>query len=147
MVFELSITNKDKGEIDEDQLVDRIAQFKEKKLDLIVTQKPMFFEKAQLIRNSCFAIGYDTFIRLIDKKYYNNETSILLSELIHQKQIIGTTFAVGGRLNPRSNNFEKLCNCHFKTIMLSQIGTSGQDDTQECSQPDQKVENFTSQIE
>ena len=50
---------------------DRARQFK--KLNLLITSAPLFSEKANLFPNSTFVIGYDTAVRLIDRKYYNDD--------------------------------------------------------------------------
>ena len=126
MVFELSINNKDKGSIDEEQLISRIAPYKHRNLNLIVTQVPMFFEKAKLIRNSCFAIGYDTYVRLLNLKYYKNDIKYLIQELQDQQQNIGTTFAVAGRLNATTKTFEHIQDSMVEKIITDQIGEKNQ---------------------
>lgn len=41
-------------------------------LDIIISNKPLFKDKNIFLKNGAFAIGADTYKRLIDVKYYNN---------------------------------------------------------------------------
>ena len=54
-----------------------------------------------------FVLGYDTFVRLLDLKYYENSPEKLLS-ILKQLDEIGTKFAIGGRLNAKTQLFEML---------------------------------------
>jgi len=45
-----------------------------------------------------FALGYDTFVRLLDLKYYD-ESSDKLLEILKMLDDVGTKFLVAGRLN------------------------------------------------
>ena len=86
MICELSITNADKGAINEQNIINRINQFRDKKLDLVITTVGLFFDKAEFIRNSSFVIGYDTYIRVINKKYYNNDIMQMLDKFKYQSE-------------------------------------------------------------
>ena len=90
-------------------------------MDLIVTHVPMFFEKAKILQNSCFALGFDTFTRLINLKYYGGDLQILLRLLTEQKNQYGTSFIVGGRLCPVSKTFQKLEESVFESMMMAHI--------------------------
>ena len=37
---------------------------------LLLTKEPLFMRKAEIIRDSCFVLGFDTYIRLLNPKYY-----------------------------------------------------------------------------
>lgn len=54
-----------------------------------------------------FVLGYDTFVRLLDLKYYENSQEKLLS-ILRSLQEVGTKFAIGGRLNTKTSLFEVL---------------------------------------
>lgn len=52
-------------------------------------------------------LGYDTFVRLLDVKYYENSHEKLLS-VLKMFDDVSTKFFVGGRLNPTTHFFEYL---------------------------------------
>ena len=61
-------------------------------------QAPLFTQKADLLRESLFVVGYDTVLRLVRPDYYGDETAMLLQ--------VGGGWAAGGlvtklRLGPR----------------------------------------------
>ena len=70
-LYELSINNADKGQICVDSLMERVKQFHDS--ELVITVSPLFVQKALLFQNSNFVIGYDTYIRLVDAKYYTDK--------------------------------------------------------------------------
>ena len=39
---------------------------------MALTNAPLFSDKAPLFRESVFVIGYDTYIRVVDLKYYSH---------------------------------------------------------------------------
>ena len=52
----------------------------------MVTCEPLFFNKANnFFRNSCFTTGYDTFVRIIDKNYYEGKKISLLIKLLEEQ--------------------------------------------------------------
>ena len=69
-LFEISIFNVDKSQIDFFDLNERIKQFRSIG-KLIITNSPTFTEKSSIFKKSIFVVGYDTALRLIDKKYYS----------------------------------------------------------------------------
>lgn len=69
--FELSVFNVDKPPLSDEAILDRAAQFAGK-YGCIFTNAPTFIMKARLQPNTTFVLGYDTAIRLIMKKYYND---------------------------------------------------------------------------
>lgn len=62
----------------------------------LLTQAPLYVEKARLFARSTFVVGYDTAIRLVMPKYYGGRTRMLLqlAALRHR----GCQFLVAGRL-------------------------------------------------
>lgn len=71
-LFELSLHNADKGGISEEAINKRIEQFTSRNMELALTNAPLFIQKAALFPDSVFLIGFDTYIRIIDTKYYND---------------------------------------------------------------------------
>lgn len=81
IIYELAIVNADKGPIDEDIIVRRAEQFEKAGMNLLLTSQPFFYRKALMIPNQHFVLGYDTFTRLLDLKYYDHSTEKLLQIL------------------------------------------------------------------
>jgi len=93
--FELAISNADKGLLSLPEIERRVAQFIAAQLPVVITQAPLFTQKADLFPKSKFVVGYDTSARLVQEKYYGDETAMLLqfAKLSHQ----GCGFLVAGR--------------------------------------------------
>ena len=93
--FELSVGNADKGLLPLAEVERRVAQFVAAGLPVVVTQAPLFTQKADLFPGSTFVVGYDTAERLVQERYYGAETAMLLqfARLAHQ----GCGFLVAGR--------------------------------------------------
>jgi hypothetical protein len=93
--FELAISNADKGLLPLPEIERRVAQFIAAQLPVVITQAPLFTQKADLFPKSKFVVGYDTAARLVQEKYYGSETAMLLqfAKLAHQ----GCGFLVAGR--------------------------------------------------
>lgn len=111
-MYELSIGNADKvhmhvatcrsrrgsqGFLPEDEILRRVRQFEDAGLPVVVTQAPLFTQKAELFPKSVFAVGYDTAVRLVKPEYYGDETAMLLqfAKLVYR----GCSFLVGGRVD------------------------------------------------
>ena len=71
-LFEISIKNVDKSKINFNDLINRINQFKSLG-KLVVTNSAKFEEKSNIFKKSIFVIGYDTALRLVDDKYYDDD--------------------------------------------------------------------------
>ena len=72
--------NVDKSQINFFDLTKRIKQFKSNG-KLIITNSPTFKEKSSLFKKSIFVVGYDTALRLLDKKYYPYEINDAYNEI------------------------------------------------------------------
>ena len=68
VVFELTVRNADKPPLSRDEVDRRRRQFSTD--SLLITNQPTFVEKARVIGNVVFVIGFDTAIRIIDPKFY-----------------------------------------------------------------------------
>ena len=71
-LYEISIKNVDKSKINFNDLINRINQFKSLG-KLVVTNSAKFEEKSNIFKKSIFVIGYDTALRLVDDKYYDDD--------------------------------------------------------------------------
>ncbi|CDW89124.1 uncharacterized protein loc101305073 [Stylonychia lemnae] len=115
IIYEISALNIDKGEIDEKSINDRIEQFDKPDMNVLVTKEPYFYKKALMIPNSAFVVGYDTYIRLIDIKYYMYSIQELERVLSIFKNT-GTSILVAGRLNQSTNLFEYLDELSIRSV-------------------------------
>ena len=102
-IFEISATNVDKASLSVNEVSDRARQFR--KFNLLITSAPLFSEKAKLFPDSTFVIGYDTAVRLIDKKYYNDD-EITMYRALETIDYHNCSFLVAGRLI--NNTFSNL---------------------------------------
>jgi hypothetical protein len=66
VLFEMSVTNPDKLPLDYIEINRRVAQFND---CLVLTNAPLFVDKAKLFRHRTFIVGIDTWERIIDPKY------------------------------------------------------------------------------
>jgi hypothetical protein len=99
--------NADKGPIDEEIILRRAQQFEKAGLNLLLTSQPFFYRKALMLPHQHFVLGYDTFVRLLDLKYYDHSQDKLF-QILKQLEDVGTRFCIGGRLNTKTNLFEVL---------------------------------------
>jgi hypothetical protein len=90
--FELSVINVDKPTIPYNVVRQRAVQFSTP--SLILTRAPRFIDKAQLMPGSTFVLGYDTAVRLLDRKYYVNGN---IDDMFDQIAHTGCSFLVAGR--------------------------------------------------
>ena len=95
-IYEISISNVDKPDLEHSEVRRRIEQFRGR-ADIAITRVPVFYEKARLFPGSTFVIGYDTMTRLVDPRYYGDSPrrmSAALSEL----RDLRCDFLVAGRV-------------------------------------------------
>ncbi len=62
-------------------------------MDLALTNMPLFLDKAQVFQSSVFVIGWDTYVRLVDQKYYPEGLEAALQSFRDQY----VSFVVGAR--------------------------------------------------
>lgn len=111
--FELSIGNADKGLLPISEIQQRVAQFTAAGLPLVVTQAPLFTQKAELFHDSVFVVGYDTVIRLVDSKYYGDSNAMLLQFARLRNE--GCSFLVAGRV--RDGRFLTLADMDMPAVL------------------------------
>ncbi|CAM9471807.1 unnamed protein product [Chrysoparadoxa australica] len=93
-LFEMSVVNADKGSLPLNVIETRAKQFT--RFPVALTNAPLFAEKGALFPGCGFVMGSDTAARLIDKKYYGNSVTEMVSALSKLQQQ-GCHIIVGGR--------------------------------------------------
>lgn len=114
--FELSISNADKGQLETSVVVQRAKQFdSDGQNRLILTRDaPLFSQKAELLPNTTFVVGYDTAVRLVDPKYYGDDADVMVRELRKIKDSRNCSFLVCGRKDATSGGaFKTLADIHL----------------------------------
>lgn len=103
VVYEISLANVEKQNIDASAVRRRLKQFSNATVAL--TRSPRFFEKSKLFPSCPFVVGFDTAQRILDPRFYDNREDcrdVALRDL----RDTGHTFFVGGRLM-RLNNQDR----------------------------------------
>ena len=95
VAFEMSIVNVDKPPLSAAIARQRLAQFAGE-YDVVLTKAPTFSEKARILPDTTFVIGYDTAKRLIDPRYYENDER-MMSDALNEIRWRGGRFLVAGR--------------------------------------------------
>jgi len=108
IAFEIAVNNADKGTVDTSIVMNRVYQFLDGNSTLgswpvLVTNCALFTQKANLLNNCVFVIGADTAIRLVDKKYYDNDEHCMILAL-EQFERNGCSFVVAGRFNEKGDD-------------------------------------------
>ena len=96
VTLEMSIANVDKPPLSAHVIRERLEQFAGE-YDVVLTKAPTFAEKVLVLPGSCFVIGYDTMVRLIDPAYYHRDERKMTKALASIAQQ-GGRFLVAGRL-------------------------------------------------
>eukprot|EP00026_Physarum_polycephalum_P004978 Phypoly_transcript_05004.p1 GENE.Phypoly_transcript_05004~~Phypoly_transcript_05004.p1 ORF type:complete len:405 (+),score=73.53 Phypoly_transcript_05004:37-1251(+) len=94
--FELSVFNVDKHPLSEPVMAHRASQFAGR-FNVLVTNAPTFVEKSRLFQGAIFVVGYDTAVRIIQKKYYGDSEENM-EKALHEFRDNGCIFMVAGRL-------------------------------------------------
>ena len=128
VLFELSISNVDKPDLDKEELMSRIRQF-QGLYGIIITRSPMFVEKSKLFPGCKFIVGIDTMERILDKKYYQSEKDLL--DTISEFKKLGIQFLVVGRSD---------IDGQFKSLSDIQIGESVKSLILEISESDFRID-------
>ena len=101
VVAELSVANADKGVLPADEVASRVASYRAASSSLplpglAITQFALFSEKARLFPGSSFVVGYDTAVRIMDKKYTDGDLDKLVDSLVEMVRL-GVRIGVAGR--------------------------------------------------
>ena len=109
-VYELAVTNADKGTLPTAEVRRRVAQFAGGGDDsgasdeaessshprLWLTRAPLYSQKAALMPGATFVLGHDTAVRLLNPKYYGGEGEMRAA--LRTISDAGCTFVVAGRV-------------------------------------------------
>ena len=100
-MFEIALKNADKGALhDPAKLTDRVFLIQKNYPDdvtVVLSHEPLFLQKVTYLKDCAMVLGYDTFVRLLDTKYYGHSRENLeLALAIFRLQ--ETKFIVGGRI-------------------------------------------------
>ena len=95
--LELSIENVDKPPLQRSEVEQRLAQMRGR-FPVVVTRAPTFVQKARLFGGCHFAIGYDTAVRLLQGRYYNEKERGVVAAL-KEFAAGGCRFWVAGRVD------------------------------------------------
>eukprot|EP00899_Mesostigma_viride_P007698 jgi/Mesvir1/1692/Mv21152-RA.1 len=95
--FELSVINADKPPLAREVVLQRVAQFQELGLPILLTREPLFLGKARLLPDSTFVVGYDTAVRLVNPKYYGDSYANTV-EMLADVKAAGCKFLVAARM-------------------------------------------------
>lgn len=93
--YEISVTNVDKPVLEEKEILERLAQFADDE-SVLLTRAETFFKKARLFPGRTFVVGWDTAVRLVAPRYYNDDQETMLLALA-EMWAGGTKFLVAGR--------------------------------------------------
>ncbi len=93
--FELPIFNADKGGLSAVEIRQRLKQFR-RRYPVVLSQAPLFRDKARIFPGCMFVIGADTAERLISPRYYSGEAGMLAA--FDAIRAAGCRFLVAGRL-------------------------------------------------
>ena len=104
VAYELSVVNVDKPPLKEEEILQRIGQFRGKAI-LVLTRAETFHKKGKLFPGVSFVIGWDTAVRLVEPRYYDGDYSIMCRALA-ELGAAGTRFLVAGRED--GGNFKTL---------------------------------------
>ena len=97
VTLEMSVANVDKPPLTASVIRERLDQFAGT-YDVVLTKAPTFAEKVQALPGTCFVIGYDTMVRLIEPAYYEDDERKMMSALASIRKL-GGRFLVAGRLD------------------------------------------------
>lgn len=95
VAFELSVYNVDKPPLEREVALDRISQFAGR-YTIYASSAPTFVEKARLYPGTTFVVGYDTAVRTLHPRYYDDSYAAM-EEALAEIQVQDCKFLVAGR--------------------------------------------------
>ena len=95
ILYEISVTNVDKPPLDAAEVRRRLGQFVGKSR-VVLTRAETYQKKSRLFPGCCFAIGWDTAVRLVAPRYYGGDKTAMLATLA-EIWAAGCSFLVAGR--------------------------------------------------
>lgn len=97
LTFELSAVNVDKPPLATDVILARASQFAGR-YPVLVSDAPTYIGKARLYPGTTFVVGYDTAVRIIAPRYYEDSVEKMMAALA-EIEALGCHFLVAGRLD------------------------------------------------
>lgn len=95
VAFELAAINVDKPPLPPETVLKRMAQFAGRS-SVFASNAPTYLQKANLYPGATFIVGYDTAIRILQPRYYQDSPQKLLAALA-KIRAQGCSFLVAGR--------------------------------------------------
>lgn len=95
VAFELTVVNADKPPLNVETVLARCEQFTSHPLAL--TAAPKFEQKAQILPETVFVVGFDTAARIVQPRFYGGDRETM-SAALHTIETQGCRFLVAGRL-------------------------------------------------
>ncbi len=108
VVFELSVANVDKPSLTEPEVRRRLQQFRGHSR-VMLTRAPRFLDKARVAPSTLFVLGWDTFARLLDARYYDGVDA--MHAALREIAGLGCRFLVAGRVQSGA----------FRTLQVSDV--------------------------
>lgn len=97
VAFELTAVNADKPSLTPEQTMHRMAQFAGLH-PIYASNAPTFVEKARLYGATRFVIGFDTAVRVLSPRFYEDDPQ-QMAQALHELQDTGSRFLVAGRVD------------------------------------------------
>lgn len=98
VAFELAAVNVDKPPLENGAILKRMAQFAGR-WPIYASRAPTYVEKARLYPGVVFVVGYDTAVRVLNPRYYDDDADRLAAALAEIRRH-GCRFLVAGRVGP-----------------------------------------------
>ena len=92
-IYELCVFNVDKPPLDKREIMRRLTQFD---CPIILTNTPTFVEKTKMFPGVSYSIGIDTALRLIDPIYSNDNSTVMIKNLM-KMGFASTEFFIASR--------------------------------------------------
>ena len=96
--FEISTVNVDKGTISAEEMERRVDYIIGRGHSCLITNAILFDAKSELFPNCIFAIGFDTYVRVVNPKYSPRVTGGIEATMA-RVEANGCEFFVGGRIS------------------------------------------------
>lgn len=98
VAFECTAVNADKPPLSPETLLQRMAQFAGH-WPIFASAAPTFVEKARLYPGIPFVVGYDTAVRVLQPRFYQNDVKAM-AQALQEIKARGNIFLVAGRWSP-----------------------------------------------
>ena len=96
--FELSVRNADKPPLPRPEVERRAPQLAASDAPLVLTDAPLFVDKARLMPGTVFVVGVDTAARIVMPKYYGDGSEDAMRAVLREILDAGCSFLVAGRV-------------------------------------------------